>query len=79
MSEVSSIKIIKESPIFMTKTAFVIYILIIAFILYRRWNRVNILNRLVEERTIELNNKLIENRILYEKLINQEKKKIIIL
>ena len=75
MSEVSSIKIIKESPIFMTKTAFVIYILIIAFILYRRWNRVNILNRLVEERTIELNNNLIENRILYEKLINQEKKK----
>ena len=75
ISEVNSIKIIKEPPIFLTKTAFIIYILIIAFILYRRWNRVNILNRLVEERTIELNNKLIENRVLYEKLINQEKKK----
>ena len=47
-----------------------------AFKLYRRRNWVNIINRLVDERTIELNNKIIENRILNQKLINKEKKKI---
>ena len=73
--EVQSIKIIKDPPIFMSKIAFIIYSVAISFILYRRWNRVKILNKLVEQRTKQLNNKLIENKILYEKLINQEKRK----
>ncbi|MBM6818771.1 MULTISPECIES: ligand-binding sensor domain-containing protein [Clostridium] len=75
MGEVESIKIIKDPPIFMSKTAFAIYLIVIAFILYRRWNRVKILNKLVEQRTEQLNNKLVENKILYEQLINQEKRK----
>lgn len=75
MGEVKSIKIIKDPPIFMSKTAFAIYLIVIAFILYRRWNRVKILNKLVEQRTEQLNNKLVENKILYEQLINQEKRK----
>ena len=59
----------------MSKTAFIIYLIVIAFILYRRWNRVKILNKLVEQRTAQLNNKLKENKILYERLIDQEKRK----
>lgn len=75
IGEVQSIKIIKDPPIFMSKTALIAYFIIILFIVYRRRNRVKILNKLVEQRTAQLNNKLIENKVLYEQLINQEKRK----
>ena len=75
IGEVQSIKIIKDPPIYMSKTALAIYLVLISFILYRRRNRVKILNKLVEQRTSQLNNKLIENKVLYEQLINQEKRK----
>ena len=66
---------VRYPPIFMSKIAFIIYSVVISFILYRRWNRVKISNKLVEQRTKQLNNKLIENKILYEQLINHEKRK----
>lgn len=73
ISDISRLKIVKEPSIFMSKIAFVIYICIVVFIIYNRWNRVKILNRLVDERTLELNDKLNENERLYKQLINQEK------
>lgn len=51
---------------------YIILALIIAFII---WNYVKILENLVKQRTKELNNKLDENKILYSKLLSQEKYK----
>lgn len=59
-----------KSPI-----AYLIYILTAVFIAYIIWNRVKILDGLVTQRTHELNNKLEENKVLYNKLIQNEKYK----
>ena len=51
-----------------------LYISVI-IIIYVIWNRVKILDSMVKQRTLELNNKLIENDILYSKLLCHEKYK----
>ncbi|MCR1951799.1 ATP-binding protein [Clostridium sp. DSM 100503] len=58
-----------------TPLAYVIYALIGFLALYIIWNRVKILDSLVEQRTHELNNKFKENKELYDKLIKNEKYK----
>ena len=58
-----------------TPLAYVIYALIVSLVLYIIWNRVKILDSLVEQRTHELNSKLKENKELYDKLIKNEKYK----
>lgn len=58
-----------------TPLAYVIYSLIAFLIIYIIWNRVKILDSLVEQRTHELNNKFKENKALYDKLIKNEKYK----
>ena len=58
-----------------TPVAYIIYITIVVLIIYVVWNRVKILDSLVEQRTSELNNKLKENKELYDKLIKNERYK----
>lgn len=58
-----------------TPLAYVMYALIVSLVLYIIWNRVKILDSLVEQRTHELNSKLKENKELYDKLIKNEKYK----
>ena len=58
-----------------TPLAYVIYTLIVFLVVYIIWNRVKILDSLVEQRTHELNSKLKENKELYDKLIKNEKYK----
>jgi signal transduction histidine kinase/ligand-binding sensor domain-containing protein len=55
--------------------AYIIYGLLLFILAYIVWNRVKILDSLVEQRTNELNNKLKENKDLYDKLIENEKYK----
>ncbi|MBS5884793.1 MAG: two-component regulator propeller domain-containing protein [Clostridium sp.] len=58
-----------------TPLAYVMYALIVSLVVYIIWNRVKILDSLVEQRTHELNSKLKENKELYDKLIKNEKYK----
>lgn len=55
--------------------AYMIYGLLLFIMAYVTWNRVKILDSLVEQRTNELNNKLKENKDLYDRLIENEKYK----
>lgn len=55
--------------------AYMIYLLLIFMIIYIIWNRVKILDSLVEQRSNELNKKFKENEELYNKLIQNEKYK----
>ena len=55
--------------------AYMIYLLLVCIIIYVFWNRVKILDSLVEQRSNELNKKYKENEELYNKLIQNEKYK----
>lgn len=55
--------------------AYCTYIIIILIIIYIYYNQVKILDALVRQRTQELNDKLNENKKLYERLIELEKYK----
>lgn len=74
-SEPTCINIIIENPPWKTTVAYIIYILLIIAIVYIIWNRVQLLDNLVKQRTLELNNKLKENEQLYSKLLYHEKYK----
>lgn len=74
-SEVTSVKITIVNPPWKTPIAYLIYSLLTITIVYLIWNRVKLLDSLVKQRTIELNNKLGENEILYKELLNHEKYK----
>ncbi|CAM2077489.1 MAG: sensor histidine kinase [uncultured Clostridium sp.] len=74
-SDVSSINIKVKNSIWKTPYAYFIYIIIISAIIYLFYNQVKILDGLVRQRTQELNNKLNENKNLYNKLIETEKYK----
>lgn len=74
-SEVSNINIKVKNSIWKTPLASIIYMVIILIVIYLVYNQVKILDRLVAQRTIELDNKLKENNILYEQLIKSEKYK----
>ena len=58
-----------------TPFAFFMYGVTLLLVIYFIWNRVKILDSLVDQRTYELNNKLKENKELYDKLITIEKYK----
>lgn len=74
-SEATSIDFTISKKPWKTSFAYMIYGLIIFLVIYIIWNRVKILDSLVEQRTIELNKKLKENEELYNKLIQNEKYK----
>ena len=65
---------VKQKP-WKTPFAYITYGVILFLIIYLIWNRVKILDSLVDQRTYELNNKLKENKELYDKLITIEKYK----
>ncbi len=74
-SDVSEVNIKVKNSIWRSPIAYIIYIIIIASIIYIYYNQVKILDALVVQRTQELNNKLIENKKLYKRLIELEKYK----
>lgn len=65
---------VKQKP-WKTPLAYITYGITLFLIIYLIWNRVKILDSLVYQRTQELNNKLKENKELYDKLITIEKYK----
>lgn len=71
-SEVTEVPITVLRPPWKTWWAYLSYTLIILLIIYVIWNYVTILEGLVNQRTIQLNNKLAENDKLYKKLIENE-------
>lgn len=73
LSKATCVKINISNPPWKTPSAYLVYMLLIVIIIYLIWNRVKLLDNLVKQRTIELNNKLIENKILYSKLLIHEK------
>ncbi|WP_195987166.1 two-component regulator propeller domain-containing protein [Clostridium sp. D53t1_180928_C8] len=73
ITEDTSIKIEVKSPWWMTKTAYFIYIVLGMMIVVYCWNHINILRALVDKQTKEINEKMIENKLLYEKNIKSEK------
>lgn len=74
-SDPTSIKIKIDNPPWKTHFAYFGYCTLVIIIIYVIWNRVKILDSMVKQRTLELNNKLIENDILYSKLLCHEKYK----
>lgn len=74
-SKVTTLVFKVEMKPWKTPLAYVIYTLIAFLIIYIIWNRVKILDSLVEQRTYELNSKFKENKELYDKLIKNEKYK----
>ena len=74
-SNVSSINIKVKNSIWKTPYAYCFYIFIISLIVYLFYNEVKILDELVRQRTQQLNNKLNENKKLYNKLIETERYK----
>ena len=71
----TSINITIASPPWSTPIAYIMYVLLFIIIVLLIWNRVKILDKLVKQRTVELNNKLVENEALYLKLLEHEKYK----
>ena len=69
----SSIKIVIQRPWWKTKIAYCFYILIIGVIVFYFWNNMKILKSLVKKQTKEINEKMKENQLLYEKSIRCEK------
>ena len=65
---------VRQKP-WRTPLAYITYGIMLFLIIYLIWNRVKILDSLVDQRTHELNNKLKENKELYDKLITIEKYK----
>ena len=74
-SEACKIDIRVKNSIWKSPYAYAFYILIISIIIYLYYNEVKILDGLVRQRTQELNNKLNENKELYNKLIETERYK----
>lgn len=75
VSDKLSIKIVVDNPPWLSPIAYVIYITAFIIVIFLGVNRVRILERMVQHRTFQLNNKLLENKNLYNKIIKQEKYK----
>lgn len=74
-SEVKTIKISIANPPWKTPVAYWAYIMLIGVVIYIWINKVKILEQMVRQRTDELNLKLKENKVLYDKLIKHERYK----
>lgn len=71
-SNSKEINIHKDLPPWKTPFAYFIYIASFIVIVYLIWNRVKLLDKMVKIRTIELNNQMKENEILYRKSLENE-------
>ena len=74
-SEPTSIEFVVQVKPWKSPVAYMMYVLILISIIYITWNRVKILDSLVQQRSNELNKKYKENEELYGKLIQNEKYK----
>ena len=74
-SEPTSIDFIVQVKPWRSPIAYMMYLLFLLAIIYITWNRVKILDSLVQQRSNELNKKYKENEELYGKLIQNEKYK----
>ena len=75
LTEEISINIKVKSPILKTPLAYLVYTIIISVLAYYSFNYVRILQKLVNQKTMKLNQQLEENKKLSEKLIQKEKLK----
>lgn len=64
-----------KNPPWLSPIAYIIYVVVIMWLIFFAVNYVRILKKMVEKRTIQLNNKLLENRELYRKIIEHEQYK----
>ena len=73
LTKETSMNIKIKSPIWKTPLACLVYILIILGLFIYIFNRVNILQRIVNQKTMKLNKQLEENKRLSEEIIENEK------
>lgn len=73
LSEESMIKIIVKQPIWKTPLAYFIYIFIIIALIISILSYVKILRKLIDRKTMKLNNQLEENERLSKEIIDKEK------
>ena len=69
------INIVIHNSLWLSPVAYVFYVLIAILLIFFAVNHVRILESMVEHRTLQLNNKLIENKKLYNKVIEHEQYK----
>lgn len=69
------LKININNPAWRTPSAYIMYLLLVILIIGLVLNRMKWLDKLVKQKTFELNNKLDENEVLYAKLIRNERYK----
>ena len=74
-SEVKTISINITNPPWKTPVAYWAYTIVVGIIIYIWVNKVKILEQIVRQRTHELNIKLDENKVLYDKVIQHERYK----
>ncbi len=72
-SKETVVKINIKNPIWKTPIAYTLYIIIFIAIIIYIWNYVKILEKLVQQKTMHLNNQLEENEKLNKEIIDQEK------
>lgn len=75
ISEESSIKFTIKPPIWLSKGAYIIYILLIIISIYLESNKIKRLDKLVRERTEELSNEMERSNELLNKVIQLERNK----
>ena len=73
ISEESSMKFTIRPPFLLSETAIIIYILLFIIMVFRQLNRVQVLNKMVEEKTKELNQEMKKNNELLNKIIDVER------
>ncbi len=75
LTEESSMNIRVKNPVWKTPLAYFIYTIIILILAYYSFNYVRILQKLVDYKTMKLNQQLEENKKLSEEIIEKEKLK----
>ncbi len=75
VSDESSVKFIIKLPIWKSKAAILIYLIIITIVIYRTINSVKRLDNLVKNKTLQLTKEMEKNDKLLKKVIELEKRK----
>jgi signal transduction histidine kinase len=73
LTEETTINIKVKKPFWKTPISYLIYIIVLSVIAYYILNYVKILQNLVDQKTMNLNKQLEENKKLSEEIINNEK------
>lgn len=75
VGEESTVSFIVKSPIWFTKRAILLYIIIIIILVYLNITKVKRLDTLVEKRTLELSEEMKRSNMLFKKAIENERNK----